>query len=126
MKNVILGSVFAVAAITSLPANASAFEVCKGAALAKDGEQVVGKSDGSTFVRTSFTPKCSANVFLVGDDVSPTVYRVGAASQKGKTRFNGSTVGGAVAPVSTEDPKCAAANCTAADATKAAGLAPSS
>ncbi len=126
MKNVILGSVLAVASITSLSANAAAFTVCSGAALAADGVQVVGQSDGSTFVRTSFTPKCSANVFLVGDDVSPTVYRVGAASGKGKTRFNGSTVGGAVAPVSTGDPKCAAANCTGADAASAAAAAPSS
>jgi hypothetical protein len=126
MKNVILGSVLAVAAVTSLSANAANFDVCTGAALAKDGAQVTGATDGTTFVRTSFTPKCSANVFLVGDDVSPTVYRVGAASQKGKTRFNGSTIGGAVAPVSTSDPKCAAAACTQGDAQSAAGEAPSS
>lgn len=126
MKNVILGSVLAVAAITSFSANAAPFTVCSGAALAKDGIPVTGATDGTTFVRTTFTPKCSANVFLVGDDVSPTVYRVGAASQKGKTRFNGSTVGGAVAPVSTGDPKCAAANCTAADSASAAAAAPSS
>ena len=124
MKNVILGSVFAVAAITSLSANAAAFTVCDGAALAADGKQVTGATDGSTFIRTSFTPKCSANVFLVGDDVNPTVYRVGAASGKGKTRFNGSTVGGAVAPVSTGDPKCANNPCKAADADTALAAAP--
>jgi hypothetical protein len=126
MKNIILGSVLAVAAVTSLSANAAAFTVCNGAALATDGAQVVGNTDGSTFVRTSFTPKCSANVFLVGDDVSSTVYRVGAASAKGKTRFNGSTIGGAVAPVSTGDPKCGNTPCNGADAASAAAAAPSS
>jgi hypothetical protein len=126
MKNVILGSVFAVAAITSLSANAvGPFTVCDGAALAADGKEVKGETDGSTFVRTSFTPKCSANVFLIGDDVSPTVYRVGAASKKGKTKFNGSTVGGSVGPVS-GDPACAKANCEAGDADKAAAAAASS
>jgi hypothetical protein len=40
MKNVILGSVLAVAAVTSLSANAAAFTVCSGAALAADGVQV--------------------------------------------------------------------------------------
>jgi hypothetical protein len=34
MKNVILGSVLAVASITSFSANADAFTVCSGAALA--------------------------------------------------------------------------------------------
>ena len=126
MKNIILGSVFAVVAITSISANAAVQDVCTGAALAGDGATVTGATSGGTFVRTSFTPKCSANVFLVGDDPTPTVYRVGAASQKGKTRFNGSTVGGAVAPVSTGDPKCAAATCVQGDAQSAAAAAPSS
>ena len=127
MKNIILGSVFAVAAITSLSANADA--VCTGAALAKDGAVVSGATDGTKFVRTSFTPKCSANVFLEGLDggpANPTLYRVGSASAKGKTRFNGSTIGGAVAPVSTADPKCTNTPCTGQDAVDAAGLAPSS
>ena len=124
MKNVILGSVLAVAAVTSISAHAAAFTVCAGAALAKDGTPVTGATDGTTFVRTTFTPKCSANVFLVGDDVNPTVYRVGAASGKGKTRFNGSTVGGAVAPVSTGDPKCANTPCQAADAVSALAASP--
>ena len=126
MKNIILGSVLAVAAITSFSANAD--PICTGAGLAVDGAEVTGASTGGSFVRTNFTPKCSANVFLEGIDGGPTLYRVGSASAKGKTRFNGSTIGGAVAPVSTSDPKCAGANgkCEAGDAASAAGEAPSS
>jgi hypothetical protein len=50
-------------------------------------------------VKVAFTPKCSANVILTGDDVSATVYKVGAASVKGKTVFAGSSLGGAVGNV---------------------------
>ncbi|MEF8715835.1 MAG: hypothetical protein V5B39_20270 [Accumulibacter sp.] len=127
MKNIILGSVLAVAAITSFSANAD--PICSGVALAGNGATVTGNTSGGSFVRTAFVPKCSANVFLEGIDggaANPTLYRVGSASAKGKTRFNGSTVGGAVAPVSTADPKCPATPCTAQDAADAAGLAPSS
>ena len=123
MKNIILGSVLAVAAITSFSANAD--PICSGVALAGNGATVTGNTSGGSFVRTAFVPKCSANVFLVGDDVSPTVYRVGSASAKGKTKFNGSTVGGAVGPVP-GDSACAKANCDAGDADKAAAAAPAS
>jgi hypothetical protein len=94
MKNVIMGSVLAVAAISSLSANAA--NICTGG-VAGDGAPVT--SGANAFVKVAFTPKCSANVFLSGEDVSPTVYKVGAASVKGKSIFAGSSLGGAVGNV---------------------------
>ena len=61
MKNVVMGSVLAIAAVSSLTANAAT--ICSGG-IATDGPQVaVG-----TFVKIAFTPKCSANVNLNGTD----------------------------------------------------------
>jgi hypothetical protein len=105
MKNIILGSVLAVAAVTSLSANA--VTICAGAE-AKNGASVATGS----FVKVAFTPKCSANVFLDGNDKSSTVYNVSSGSAKGKKIFAGSTVGGAVSPVAGAD--CPADGCTAA------------
>jgi len=107
MKNIILGSVLAVAAVTSLSANA--VTICAGAAEAKNGASVATGS----FVKVGFTPKCSANVFLDGNDKSSTVYNVSSGSAKGKKVFAGSTVGGAVSVVG----DCSSAGCTAGDVT---------
>jgi len=94
MKKLILGSVAALAAISSLSAHAVTASFCNGGVAMNS--PVTATSGPTRFVKVAFTPKCSANVFLVGDDFSPTVYRVGSASVKGKTRFNGSTIGGSV------------------------------
>lgn len=95
MKSVIMGSVLAVAAVSSISANAATQSICTGGG-AGNGQPV---ASGSDFVKVAFTPKCSANVILTGDDVSATVYKVGAASVKGKTVFAGSSLGGAVGNV---------------------------
>jgi hypothetical protein len=116
MKNVVIGSVLAIAAVTSLSANAAT--VCSGGS-AKDGASFAA---GTGFVKVAFTPKCSANVFLEGTDASATLFKVGAASAKGKKIFGGSTVGGAVAAI--ED--CAGDPCKDTDATTGASKAPSS
>lgn len=118
MKNVIMGSVLAVVAVSSMPANASSF--CAGGPAANS----TVSASTSSFVKVSFTPKCSANVFLDGVDVSSTVYTVGAASSKGKNRFNGSSVGGAVGNAGL----CTGTGgaCVAGDASTAASDAPSS
>jgi len=110
MKNIILGSVFAIAAVTSLSANA--VTICAGGAAGNGAAVAVG-----SFVKVGFTPKCSANVFLDGVDQSSTVYAVGAGSAKGKKVFVGSTAGGSVSPIATE---CAASGCTAGEVTSAA------
>ena len=106
MKNIILGSVLAVAAVTSLSANAAL--ICSGVE-AKDGVAVASVATG--FVKVGFTPKCSANVFLEGNDKSSTVYNVSSGSAKGKKIFAGSTNGGAVSPVTGD---CPSSGCTAA------------
>ena len=93
MKNVIMGSVLAVAAVTSLSANA--VTVCAGG-VAGTGASFVGATGSTNFVKQNFTPKCSANVFMDGEEFSATVFRAGSASLKGKQFFGGSTVGGAV------------------------------
>lgn len=117
MKNVIMGSVLAVAAATSLSANAAAQTVCSGG-VAANGNQVVS---GTNFVKVAFTPKCSANVMLQGNDLSATVYLVSSASVKGKTTFNGSSVGGAV----TKYGECSASPCTPTEVGTALTNAPS-
>jgi hypothetical protein len=116
MKKIILGSVLAVAAISS--ANAAATAICSG--IPSSAQPVT--TDASSFVRTQFTPKCSNNVHLVGDD-NQAYFRVGAASTKGKNAFGGSSVGGAVQPYTT----CASATgCSATEASAAATNAASS
>ncbi|MBK8114045.1 MAG: hypothetical protein IPK44_05625 [Candidatus Accumulibacter sp.] len=113
MKNIILGSVLAIAAVTSLSANAAA--ICSGTA-AGDGTSVTVGS----FVKVGFTPKCSANVFLDGIDSTSTLYVVAAGSAKGKKIFAGSTAGGSVSPFGAD---CAASGCTSGEVTTAAGAA---
>lgn len=112
--------VFATAAIAGVVGTFDAFAqtvVCSGATTAASGAAVTTGG----FVATSFTPKCSANVHLVGID-NTSSYAVGAASTKGKTKFGGSTAGGGVSGMGT----CAAATCAATDASAAASAAPSS
>ena len=117
MKSVIMGSVLAVAAVTSISANA-AVSICNGGA-ATNG---AGVTAGTGFVKVAFTPKCSANVILYGDDVSATVYKVGSASVKGKTVFAGSSLGGAVGNVGV----CGASPCTSGEVTAAITALPGS
>ena len=117
MKNVIMGSVLAVAAISSLPANAA--DICTGGG-AGNGASVTAGTDA--FVKVGFTPKCSANVLLYGDDASVTLYKVGSASLKGKTVFAGSSLGGAVGNVGV----CGASPCTTGEVTAAITALPGS
>lgn len=116
MKNIILGTVLAVAAVG--PVSAAISAICSGI----PSNAIAVTSDATSFVRTQFTPKCSNNVHLMGDD-GQAYYRVGAASSKGKNAFGGSSVGGAVQPYT----QCTAATgCGAAEASSAANAAASS
>ena len=119
MKNFICGSVFIMAAVASLSANAAEQTFCDGTAAHTSATTATAADTG--FVKVAFTPKCSANVFLVGNDRSATVYTVGSASIKGKTRFGGSSVGGSVGNVGT----CTAV-CAIGDAQAGSDAAPSS
>ncbi len=112
MKKIILATVLVAAAAGS--AHATTASICAG--VPSNAQTVSADSTGATtFVRVAFTPKCSNNVHLIGDD-NTTYYRVGAASIKGKNAFGGSSTGGAVQPSGT----CAATGCTSADAASAA------
>jgi len=118
VKNIILGSVLAVAAVTSLSAHAAEQIICTGG-LAANGAPVTA---GTNFVKVNFTPKCSANVMLRGNDQSSTLYLVGSASVKGKNTFNGSSAGGSVGVYV----PCAASPCTPTEVGTALTNAPSS
>ena len=120
MKNVVMGSVLAIAAVTSLSANAAT--VCTGGS-AKDGAVF---SAGTNFVKVGFTPKCSANVFLDGTETSATLFKVGAASVKGKMYFGGSTAGGAVGAMGECATVAAGGACAQSDSQKGETDAPSS
>ncbi|MCM8625674.1 hypothetical protein [Accumulibacter sp.] len=120
MKKVILGSVLAIAAVTSFSVNAAAVSVCSGGSAANPTYTFTA---GTSFVKVAFTPKCSANVFLVGNEQGPTLFTVGSGSAKGRNRFAGSSVGGSVANIA---PCTGGANdtCNATDATAAEAAAP--
>ena len=121
MKKVILTAVLASAAIASMNANAASGTavICSGVSASGNGAAVTTATD--TFVKVSFTPKCSANVHMVDNDQN-TYYGVGSGSTKGKTSWVGSTAGGGIA----KNADCAATGCTSANAATAAGAAPSS
>jgi hypothetical protein len=77
-------------------------------------------SGGTQFVQVTFTPRCSNNVHLAYSQ-STVAFAVGAASSKGKTAFQGNTVGGGVSP--STGVTCAATGCDAGKATGAASAA---
>jgi hypothetical protein len=105
MKKVILTSVLAMAAAGS--ANAAVdVTACNGGAASQ-----VTVQGTTSFVKVAFTPKCSANVTVFGED-SQTYYRVGSFSSKGKNAFGGSSNGGGITPTA-----CGGTACAASDAT---------
>jgi len=96
MKKIVLGSVLAMSALASLQAQAQAVTFCSAANVAGNGASVSG--GGSTsFIKVGFRPKCSANVWLLGQTLNALTFRVGSASSKGKSSYNGSSFGGSVA-----------------------------
>ncbi len=112
MKKIVLCAVLATAAIsplTTTTAVAAADTFCAGGAAAASTVTAAAATD--KFVKVAFTPKCSANVHLQGNDVSTTLYTVGAASAKGKSKFTGTTNGGSLVGAA-----CASDPCTSTDA----------
>lgn len=92
MKKVILASVLAVAAMSAQAAVTQTF--CSGTAGSGAASNVNAATDAN-FVKSAFTPKCSANTHVTGED-GGSWYRVGSTSTKGKTRYAGGSGGGAV------------------------------
>lgn len=121
MKKVVLASVLTVMAGASMNANAVTATICAAPTAAGNGTADSGWATATSFVKTTFTPKCSANVHLVGNDMT-TYYGAGSASAKGKNIFMGSTAGGGVSAYGS----CAATGCTANNASTAANAAPAS
>jgi len=120
MKKVILGSVLAMVVVTANAATASQ-TFCTGASNQTAVSVATGSDTDNNFVKAGFTPKCSANVSLVGID-GGVYYTVGAGSSKGKTSFRGSSAGGGIVSNVT----CATTGCNSTDASTAAQNAPSS
>lgn len=87
--------------------------ICTGTA--GSGTAVASDASGNSFVRTGFTPKCSANT-QVDFMQNQTTGAAGAVSTKGNQIFGGHTNGGAVASTGA----CAANPCTDTEATAAA------
>ncbi|MBK9446001.1 MAG: hypothetical protein IPO00_07875 [Betaproteobacteria bacterium] len=95
MKKII---VTAFLAAVSFGASADLTSICTGATPGAAGTAPAKGTAGTHFMVTAIAPKCSANVFLEGQDgTNGSYYAVGSASAKGKTTFGGSTAGGAVA-----------------------------
>jgi hypothetical protein len=113
MKKIILASVLAVVAVGSVNA-AATFTACSAATGG------TATTAATNFVKVVFTPKCSANSVVYGEDLG-TVYRVGAYSVKGKNAFGGSSAGGGVSAT-----VCGGTVCTISDATSALAAAASS
>jgi hypothetical protein len=108
MKKVILASVLGVVAVGTVNAAADV-TACTGTA----GNGTAPTAAATNFIKVSFTPKCSANTYVFGQD-SATYYRTGAVSTKGANAFAGSTNGGGVAATA-----CGGTSCVASDATSA-------
>lgn len=116
MKKVILASVVAVAAVSSMNnAAAATVSACSGGVAAGYSWSTASETNAN-FVRQPFNGRCSANIFLVGDD-NGAYFRVGAASSKGKSKFGGSSMGGGITPTTVT---CASSGCVQADAAEAA------
>ena len=113
MKKIVLGGVFAIAALGSISANAAS--ICSGG-IAGAGASVASVATG--FVKTTFRPKCSANVILRGVDVSTTLYGVSSGSTKGRKVFVGSSASGSVCSLPTTA-DCPVTGCTTTQVTDA-------
>jgi hypothetical protein len=108
MKKIIIVSVLALASSSVFAATAC------GAASPPVGTLVPGSA--TNFVRSDFTPQCSANTHVVyTDDATAQKLYGGSASVKGKSYYGGSTNGGAIQKVG----DCSGGSCGSNAATSA-------
>lgn len=111
MKKVILASVLAVSAVSAHSAATQVF--CNGSGTAS--AVTLNNGTDNNYVKSTFTPKCSSTTHVTGED-GGSYYRVGSGSTKGKTRYAGTSAGGAVVAAGA----CSAATgCAVSDATTA-------
>jgi len=116
MKKVILASVAVAATAMTGSAIAALASFCSGGSAGPSAQSASTGTDA--FVKVAFSPKCSANTIVYGED-NNTYYRVGAASTKGKYPVYGSTSGGGVLASTAS---CAATGCVTNDVTTAITL----
>lgn len=116
MKKIIL-SVATLAAF-GFAGQASATANCAGSTTATS----VAVTAGTSFIKQSFSNKCSANVFLSYEEAATDI-AVCAGSAKGNFRFGGSSTSGSVSPTGTKG-VAATANNTAATITAGGCSAP--
>lgn len=113
MKKVILASVLLISAVSAHSAATQSF--CSGTAGNGPAAALGGADTTANYVKSTFTPKCSANTHVTGQD-GGSYYRVGSGSIKGKTAYAGTSAGGAVVSAGA----CGAATgCAVSDATTA-------
>ena len=117
MNRFIPSVLFVAASVVSASALATDTTICTGGAAAGPGTVPPSGTAGTHYMIRAISPKCSANVHLVGTDgTSGAWYAVGAASVKGKSSFKGNTNGGAV---STHAACAIPGGCTGTEATAA-------
>lgn len=113
MKKALILAAVAACAVSS-QANATA--ACSGGT--GGNYAFTADTTGTSFVKTSFTVKCSANV-LSNYSEGANALGVVAGSSKGKNFFGGGTAGGGIAPVGT----CATTGCSTTEITDTASAA---
>ncbi len=94
---------------------ASSVSFAASSAVCATGTGTAVGSSTTTFVKTGFTPKCSANTSVYFDQGN-TAAAIGAISTKGNQSFGGHTQGGAV----TKYADCPTTGCTTTQAGAAA------
>jgi len=100
--------------------NAAPVAVCAGASATKwnvAGGPGAPYTTADSFIKTGFSVQCSSNTHVAFQNVSGTLFIVGAGSAKGNQTVKGSSNGGAVVTHT----KCTSTNdaCSAADVTSA-------
>ena len=97
MKKILVASTLVAGLLGSVGAFADATAICSGATTAGAGLVPNKGTAGAHYMVTAISPKCSANVHLLGEDgTSGAWYAVGAVSVKGKSSWKGHTNGGSV------------------------------
>lgn len=97
MRKIAMCSALIVGLFGSVGAFADQTAICSGATTAGAGTAPNAGTAGTHYMVTKISPKCSANVHLLGEDgTSGAWYAVGAVSVKGKSSWKGHTNGGSV------------------------------
>lgn len=94
MKKFVLASLVSACALISQAAFADATTICARQTAAHAGTAPANGTAGTHYMVTGMTPKCSANVYLLGIDGDQGAwYTVAANSNKGANTFGASTGG---------------------------------